>query len=77
VEAILPPPPLPPHHAAALVAGLTDAPTPSNANIELERKAIGNVSRAMHLSDEDEEDDDGGDAAHQAGDSLLYRKHAW
>jgi hypothetical protein len=25
----------------------------------------------MHLSDEDEEDDDGGDAAHQAGDSLL------
>jgi hypothetical protein len=57
--------------AAALVAGLTDAtPTSSNANIELERKAIGNVSRAMHLSDEDEEDDDG-DAAHQAGDSLL------
>jgi hypothetical protein len=51
-------------------------PTSSNANIELERKAIGNVSRAMHLSDEDEEDDDG-DAAHQAGDSLLSIVNAW
>jgi hypothetical protein len=30
----------------------------------------------MHLSDEDEEDDDG-DAAHQAGDSLLSIVNAW
>jgi hypothetical protein len=59
--------------AAALCGRPHRRPTPtsSNANIELERKAIGNVSRAMHLSDEDEEDDDSGDAAHQAGEGRY------